>query len=120
MQDNIVGTVSSDAPAAEAAVSANNPCPFLRAVVAEGYVGGHIVPIPELCKTVEAASGKTGLQKTVVGMKTYPVALIANGLNPLRLLRSWWSGAQLDQLRDGPLDKHGVGWRILDAHAQIN
>ena len=101
-------------------VSPNNPCPFLRAVVAEGYVGGHVVPISKLCKTVEAASGKTGLQKKVVGLKTYPVALVANGLDPLRLLRSWWSGAELDALRNGPLNKHGVGSRILDAHAKVH
>ena len=53
-------------------------------------------------------------------MKTYPVALVANGLNPLRLLKSWWSGAQLDALRNGPLDKHGVGSRILDATAEVH
>src|ERR1700730_11936494 len=120
MQDNTVGTVSSDAPAPGAAVSPNNPCPFLRAVVAEGYVGGHVVPLSKLCQTVEAASGKKGLQKKLVGVKTYMVALIANGLGPLRLLRSWWSGAELDALRDGPLDKHGVGSRILDATADVN
>jgi hypothetical protein len=120
MQDNTVGTVSSDAPAPGAAVSPNNPCPFLRAVVAEGYVGGHVVPLSKLCQTVEAASGKKGLQKKLVGVKTYMVALIANGLSPLRLLRSWWSGAELDALRDGPLDKHGVGSRILDATADVN
>ena len=39
---------------------------------------------------------------------------------PLRLLRSLWSGAVLDALRDGPLDKHGVGSRILDVTAQVN
>ena len=73
-----------------------------------------------ICRTVEAASGKTGLQKKLVGLKTYPVALIANGLNPVRLLKSWWSGAQLDALRNGPLDKHGVGSRILDATADVH
>ena len=88
--------------------------------MSEGFVGGHVVPISELCKTVEAASGKTGLQKKLVGMKTYPVALVANGLSPLRLLSSWWSGAELDALRNGPLDKHGVGSRILDATAQVH
>src|SRR5882672_3504500 len=120
MQDNTVGTVSSDAPAPGAAVSPNNPCPFLRAVVAEGYVDGHVVPLSKLCRTVEAASGKTGLQKKLVGVKTCMVALIANGLSPLRLWRSWWSGPTLDTLRDGPLDKHGVGSRILDATAHVN
>ncbi len=73
-----------------------------------------------MCHTVEAASGKTGLQKKLVGIKTCLVALIANGLSPLRLWRSWWSGPTLDALRDGPLDKHGVGSRILDATANVN
>jgi cytochrome c5 len=112
MQDN--------APTPQTGVSANNPCPFLRAVVSEGLVGGGTVPISEICKTVAAASGKRGLQKILVGLKTYPVALIANGLDPLRLLRNWWSGVQLDALRDGPLDKHGVGSRILDANAEVH
>ena len=38
----------------------------------------------------------------------------------MRLLRSWWSGAELDALRNGPLDKHGVGSRILDANAKVH
>src|ERR1022692_3503081 len=118
MQDDRPGT--SDATAHQIAVSPNHRCPFLRAVVAGGFVDGHIVPLSKLCSTVEAASGEKGLQKKIVGVKTFPVALIANGLSPLRLLRSWWSGAVLDELRDGPLDKHGVGSRILDATAHVN
>jgi hypothetical protein len=120
MQDDRVGTASGGAASSGIAVSPDNPCPFLRAVVAEEFVGGHIVPISELCKTVEAASGKKGLQRTLVGLKTYPVALIANGLGPLRLLRSWWHGAELDALRNGPLDKHGAGSRILDPNAKVH
>ncbi len=120
MADDSINKVANGAPAPGPAVSPDNPCPFLRAVVSEGFVGGHVVPIPELCRTIEAASGKTGLQKKLVGLKTYPVALVANGLNPLRLLKSWWSGAQLDALRNGPLDKHGVGSRILDATAEVH
>jgi hypothetical protein len=118
MQDDRAGTVSSPAP--QIAVSPDNPCPFLRALVAEGFVDGHIVPLSKLCTKVEAASGENGLQKILVGLKTYPVALIANGLGPLRLLRSWWSGAELDALRNGPLDKHGGGSRILDANAEVH
>ena len=101
-------------------VSPNNPCPFLRALVAAGFVDGHVVPLAKLSKTVEAASGERGLQKSLAGLKVYLVALIANGLSPLYLLRSFWSGAQLDALLDGPLDKHGSGSRILDATAQVN
>ena len=110
---------SSDTTARTIAVSPDNPCPFLRALVASGFVDGHVVPLPTLAETIEAASGETGLKKKLVGLKTIPVALIANGLNPVRLLRSWWSGAALDHLRNGPLDKHGVGSRILDCTAHV-
>jgi len=120
MQDDGVDKVSSDAPTGRIAVSPDNPCPFLRALVAEGLIDGHVVALSKLSKTVEAASGEKGLQARLAGLKTYLVALVANGLSPLRLLRSFWSGAQLDALRDGPLDKHGSGSRILDATAQIN
>ena len=120
MQDEHAGPGSDDAPTGQIAVSPNNPCPFLRALVAGGFVGGHIVPLATLSHTVEAASGEQGFKKKLAGLETYPVALIANGLNPLRLLQSWWSGAVLDELRNGPLDKHGVGSRILDATAHVN
>ena len=115
MQDRVV-----PGEALPIAVSPNNPCPFLRALVAGGFVGGHVVPIPELCKNIEAASGEHGAKEKIVGMKTYGVALIANGLNPLRLLNSAISGAVLDELRNGPLDKHGAGSRILDVTAQVH
>jgi hypothetical protein len=101
------------------AVSPDNPCPFLRALVANGYVGGHTVPLPELCRNIEAASGEHGMAKQAVGVKTYMVALGANGIGPQRLIESAKSGAVLDELRNGPLDKHGAGSRILDATAQV-
>jgi hypothetical protein len=108
------------APSQPIAVSPDNPCPFLRAAVAEGFVDGHTVPLSTLAGTVKAASGTQGLKKAIVGLKTYFVALIANGICTLRPVRSWWSGAQLDELRNGPLDKHGVGSRILDASAHVD
>jgi mono/diheme cytochrome c family protein len=113
MQDDHAGT-------GPAAVSPDNPCPFLRALVAGRFVDGHIVPLSKLAGTIEAATGQKGLSRWLAGLKTRMVALIANGLGPLRLLRSWWSGPRLDELRNGPLDKHGVGSRILDQTAQIN
>ena len=108
-----------DALPGQLPVSKDNPCPFLRALVAGGYVDGNIVPLPTISRTVEAVSGKRGLAKWIVGVKTFGVALIANGLNPLRQLRSLVSGAELDHLRNGPLDKHGGGSRILDAEAHV-
>jgi hypothetical protein len=120
MQDNGIGTAARDTPVPGTAVSPNNPCPFLRGLVAGGFVDGHVVPLPKLTRTVQAATGEKGLKAKLAGLKIYGVALVANGLGPLRLLRNWWSGAELDALRDGPLDKHGSGSRILDATAHVN
>ncbi len=105
-----------DAP--QVAVSPNNPCPFLRALVANGYVGGHLVPLSKLCGVIEAASGKQGLEKTKAGIATYLIAVIANGFAHVPASAS--SGAVLDELRNGPLDKHGAGSRILDATAHVH
>jgi hypothetical protein len=112
--------VSGDASARQVPVSSDNPCPFLRALVAGGFVGGHVVPLSRLSRTIEVATGEKGLKERLAGLEIYLVALIANGLSPLRLLRSWWSGAQLDALRDGPLDKRGSGSRILNVAAEVN
>jgi hypothetical protein len=50
----------------------------------------------------------------------YLIAMIANGLGPVRLARSVREGTQLDALRGGPLDKRGVGSRVLDAAGRID
>ena len=119
MSDNPIGTPGTT-PAGQIAVSSNNPCPFLRALVANGYVGGHVVPLSQLAEMVGLASGETGAAQRDVGMKTRMVAVIANGLGPLSVLKSATSGAVLDELRDGPLDKHGGGSRILDVDAKVH
>jgi len=120
MQDDRVGSPADGSPGNQIPVSPDNPCPFLRALVAGGFVGGHIVPLPKLTSTIEAAAGEKGLKEKLAGLAIYIVALVANGLSPRRLWRSLRSGAQLDALRDGPLDKHGVGSRILDAKAEVD
>ena len=109
-----------DALPGQIPVSPDNPCPFLRALVAGGFVDGHTVPLKTISARIEAASGETGFKKRIVGIETFGVALIANGLSPLRLLKSLFSGADLDELRNGPLDKHGGGSRILDAKADVH
>jgi len=113
MTDDSTGSAPGAAPIA---VSPNNPCPFLRALVANGYVGGHIVPLSKIAGTIELASGEVGASKIAVWLKTFGVAQMANG-NPLK---SFIFGAVLDELRNGPLDKHGAGSRILGVDAQVH
>jgi hypothetical protein len=120
MADDLTNAAPGTALAGQLPVSPDNPCPFLRALVANGYVGGHLVPLPKLSETIALASGEAGFAEKKVRLATWLVAVIANGLGPLRVLRSATSGAELDELRNGPLDKHGGGSRILDADAKVH
>src|SRR6476661_2275919 len=120
MSDDPTGNAPRTTPAGQIPVSPNNPCPFLRALVANGYVGGHVVPLSKLAETIELASGEQGLKETMVGLETKMVAMVANGLNPFRLVKSATEGAVLDELRNGPLDKHGAGSRILGVDAKVH
>jgi hypothetical protein len=120
MSDDSIGTAPRSTPSAQIPVSPNNPCPFLRALVANGYVGGHAVPLSQIAEMVGLASGEIGSAQKDVRIKTRMVAAIANGLGPLSVLKSAISGAVLDELRDGPLDKLGGGSRILDVDARVH
>jgi hypothetical protein len=101
-------------------VSPNNPCPFLRALVSQGMLPDGTVALGEVAKTiVEVAAtgdGKPKLPPVVIKA----IALVANGLNPLQLGSNALQGVRMSELRDGPLDKHGAGSRILDAKAKVS
>lgn len=99
-------------------VSPNNPCPFLRGLVGEGFVEGGTVPLNTLSQTIANATGEAGLKKVSARIQVRGVAMIANGVT--HILKSIWSGAQLDALRGGPLDKRGAGSRILGVDGKVN
>jgi hypothetical protein len=108
------------APKTEIDVAANNPCPFLRALVADGQLPDDKVPIGEVTKTiVEVAKTGDGSPK-LPGAAIRAIALVANGLSPLQLTRNGLGGLRLNELRGGPLDKKGAGSGILDREARIN
>src|SRR5262245_5157751 len=120
MPEDSVGVSDANAAPEQTAVSPNNPCPFLRALVAGDVVDGGTVPLSKLSRTIEAASGERGPRRLRARIAAFVIALFANGLSPSRVWRSLRSGADLDQLRNGPLDKHGGGSRILDAEAHVH
>jgi mono/diheme cytochrome c family protein len=99
-------------------VSKDNPCPFLRGLVGEGFVDGGTVPLLTLSQRIANASGETGLKKVSARIQVRGVAMIANGFG--HILKSLRSGAQLDALRGGPLDKHGAGSRILGIDGKVD
>jgi hypothetical protein len=101
-------------------VSPNNPCPFLRALVEGGHISGHVEQLATIADTVIAAAGATPSEPRLPKFKVYLIAMIANGLGPVRLARSVREGARLDALRGGPLDKRGAGSRVLDTAGRID
>jgi hypothetical protein len=101
-------------------VSPNNPCPFLRALVAQGKLPDDKVPLGEIARVIVEEAAKGDGHPKVPGAAVQGVALIANGLNPLQLARNAAGGVRLNELRSGPLNKHGSGSGILDENANIN
>ena len=101
-------------------VSSGNPCPMLRALVAEGYLPDQAARLKVIGDIAARLSGSGTQPHRTTGILTMLVAMIANGLNPLTIGRNLLRGVRLDQLRDGPLDKHGVGSGVLDAHGVVS
>ena len=101
-------------------VSANNPCPFLRALVSTGKLSDDREPLAKVAAVV-AATARAGDGRPVLPRKAvFAIGSVANGLGPLSLVDTQWHGLQLNALRGGPLDKKGVGSRILDARGVID
>lgn len=101
-------------------VSANNPCPFLRALVAMGRLADDREPLAKVAAvvaaTARAGDGRPELPRAAV----FAIASVANGLGPLSLLDAQWHGLRLNALRGGPLDKQGAGSRLLDARGAVD
>lgn len=101
-------------------VSANNPCPFLRGLVAQGKLADGTVPLEKLTDVVVQAA-RSGEGQPELGAKLISlVALVANGISPFTLLRTKRYGVRLNELRDGPLNKKGVGSGVLDQHGKVS
>ena len=102
------------------AASPNNPCPFLRALAAYGYIQERMEGLSSIARKITRIGGEIHGEKQVSKNNLYVIALIANGLSPLRLLRNFLKGVDAGDLRNGPLDKKGVGSRIVDIAGNID
>lgn len=100
-------------------VSPNNPCPFLRSLVAEGLLDDRGATIGDATEVIErvAASGEGAPRLPSLAIRV--IALLANGLGPAALLENAVEGVRLNKLRNGPFDKQGTGSRILDTRARV-
>lgn len=101
-------------------VSGNNPCPYLRALVAAGRLADDTEPIGKLADAIVDSARHGEGQPALPHAAIAGIALIANGLDPLSMLRTGLQGLRLNRLRGGPLDKKGVGSGILNAHGVVD
>lgn len=106
--------------AARRPVSAGNPCPFLRALVADGMLADGVEPIGKIASTIVEVARKGEGAPDVKAGAIHAIAMIASGLSPWAVLQSKLKGVQLNALRNGPLNKKGVGSRILNATGEVD
>lgn len=105
---------------AQLPVSSGNPCPFLRALVASGKLQDGVEPLSNMVSVIGgvAKHGESTPALTAPGI--YAIAMVANGIGPLAVLKTNLNGVRLNELRNGPFDKKGVGSRILDAAGMVD
>jgi hypothetical protein len=101
-------------------VSRNNPCPFLRALVANGQLADDTESLAHVTSVIVDVARSGEGHPELPSAPIYAIAMAANGIGPLSLLRSQREGLRLNELRSGPLNKKGVGSTIIDALGHIN
>jgi hypothetical protein len=102
------------------AMSENNPCPFLRALVSSGQLNDDREPLAKVVAVVLATARAGDGAPVLPSAAIYAIGAVANGLGPLTLINTLLHGLQLSALRGGPLDKKGTGCRILNSHGAID
>jgi len=102
------------------AVSGNNPCPFLRALVAAGTLSDDREPLANVAAAIVRTAGAGDGAPVLPSAAIVGIGLVGNGLGPLAMFDTMTHGLRLNALRGGPLDKKGVGSRILDARGAVD
>ncbi len=101
-------------------VSPNNPCPFLRALVAQGMLSDRTATISDATAAIQAVAATGDGSPEIPSLAVRLIALLANGLGPGAILDNALNGLKLNKLRKGPFDKQGAGSRILDAKGHVD
>jgi hypothetical protein len=101
-------------------VSIGNPCPFLRALVAQGMIDDSFQPVGRLSETICAIARVSDGGKPLPFVLVALIALLANGLSPMQIARNARTGVHVSGLRGGPLDKRGAGSRVIAADGTVD
>ena len=101
-------------------VSPQNPCPFLRALVAQGQLADDTEPLAHVASVIAATARRGEGKPLLPAAVIYGIAMIANGIGPLSVLGANLGGLKLNALRGGPLDKKGAGSGILNHEGVVD
>lgn len=102
--------------------SPNNPCPFLRTLVAQGLLPDKQASIQQVTEAIEQimALSETFMLGHHADLPLKSILAVANGISPKQVAHNVIKGVRLDQLRFGPFYKHGNSSRILDEQGEFN
>lgn len=103
----------------KAASDAQNPCPFLRALQALGYIDPKREPLSTVSHVVTAAM-EGGIGKPSSRFEIKLIALLGSGKSIVTFFQTLARGLRVSVLRFGPLDKQGGGSRIIDLEGNIS
>ncbi len=103
----------------QATTDAKNPCPFLRALQALGYIDSDRESLATVSQVVTVTMDN-GIGKPSKSYEIKLIALLASGKSVLTFFQTLTQGLRLSDLRFGPLDKQGVGSRIIDLEGNIS
>lgn len=106
---------------AQRPVSAGNPCPFLRGLVANGLLPNEQASAQQIVDAVahiERLADPGGRPVPPTGLRA--AAAVGNGLSPFRIGHNLRHGVRLDQLRYGPLYKDDAHSGLLTEQGQLD
>ena len=105
-------------PSTQIDVSPNNPCPFLRGLVAQGLLPDEKASLQQVADAIHHIqdgqdSDNQGDIKYLPTSAIKLIAMTANGFAPQQVVHNARHGVALSHLRGSPFDKRGAGSRIL-------
>lgn len=111
--------------AAQIDVSPNNPCPFLRGLVAQGLLPNDKASLQQVADAIHHIQDgqdpdQHGDIKPLPTSVIKLIAMTANGFSPKQVVNNAKHGVALSHLRGSPFDKHGVGSRILSQTSEYD
>jgi hypothetical protein len=105
---------------AERKVSPNNPCPFLRALVAQGLLDNRVATVGHATEVIEQVAATGEGNPSLPSLAVALVAILSNGLSPGTVLETGLHGVKLSKLRKRAAGQEGSWLTNSRSKGQVN